>query len=88
MTPWRAGAACREVDTDVFFAPSLVRGATWRDHGWSPAAAICRTCPVRVECLRAAVDEREEHAVRGGVFFWDRQERRAAQESRGMRVAV
>lgn len=36
---------------------------------WSPntAAAICATCPVRIECLTYAVDAGEHHGIWGGA---------------------
>lgn len=59
---WMGRAACAGIDPDVFFPPD-------DRHGWSPgpARAICAGCPVRVECLTAAVDRREPSGIWGGA---------------------
>jgi WhiB family transcriptional regulator, redox-sensing transcriptional regulator len=61
---WRAAAACREVDIEVFFA---VDEASQRE-----AVAICESCPVRAACLEHAVTAREQYGVWGGVREQDR----------------
>jgi WhiB family transcriptional regulator, redox-sensing transcriptional regulator len=61
---WRADAACREIDIDVFFA---VDEASQRE-----AIAICEACPVRAECLEYAITAREQYGVWGGVREQDR----------------
>lgn len=35
------------------------------------AQDICRGCPVQVQCLELALQERLEYGVWGGVIFWD-----------------
>ena len=62
---WMARAACREVDTAVFF-PS-------RGEATDEARAVCAACPVRRECLAYAV-ESEEEGVWAGT---SKRERRA-----------
>ncbi|MFF8598065.1 WhiB family transcriptional regulator [Streptomyces sp. NPDC015232] len=52
MERWRAAAACQEVDPDLFFplgtgAPALAQA--------EEAKKVCRRCPVREPCLRAAL---------------------------------
>ena len=46
---WHRRAACRHAGPEVFFL----------DRGQSPAAAyaLCDACPVRSECLAAAIDD-------------------------------
>lgn len=61
---WRADAACRDVDVDLFFA---VDEASQRE-----AVAICETCPVRTPCLEHAIATREHYGVWGGVREHDR----------------
>jgi WhiB family transcriptional regulator, redox-sensing transcriptional regulator len=61
---WRADAACREMDLDVFFAVDEVRQRE--------AIAVCETCPVRSECLEHAIVTREQYGVWGGVREQDR----------------
>src|SRR5690606_40481588 len=60
--PWGQYAACKGKE------PSL-----W-DTDSSPSQqakgqAICQRCPVRTECLTAALEEDTIHVVRGGVTF-------------------
>ncbi|MEX0835669.1 MAG: WhiB family transcriptional regulator [Nitriliruptor sp.] len=61
---WRADAACRELDLEVFFA---VDEASQLD-----AVAVCETCPVREPCLEHAITTREQYGVWGGVREQDR----------------
>lgn len=55
---WVTLATCRSGDPDALF----VRGAEQRK-----AAAICRRCPVQMECLADALDNRIEFGVWGGL---------------------
>ena len=55
---WVAKALCRTADPDDLF----VRGAAQRK-----AATICRHCPVAMECLADALDNRVEFGVWGGM---------------------
>lgn len=57
---WRRRAACRGEDPEVFFAPDLEgpphgRYLAERDRRWRDAKAVCRRCPVRADCLDAAL---------------------------------
>lgn len=52
-------AACRNTPTDLFFPP---RG----DNG-ERARTICRSCPIRAQCLTAAVARNERFGVWGGA---------------------
>ncbi|MEX1178864.1 MAG: WhiB family transcriptional regulator [Nitriliruptor sp.] len=61
---WRADAACRELDIEIFFA---VDEASQRE-----AIAVCETCPVRSSCLEHAIANREHYGVWGGVREQDR----------------
>lgn len=56
---WRLSALCAQSDPDAFFPAS----------GGSVAIAkrICRGCEVRVECLRDALENGDEHGVFGGL---------------------
>ncbi|MFE9816950.1 WhiB family transcriptional regulator [Streptomyces sp. NBC_00236] len=70
MENWRMLAACREEDPDLFFpigstGPALVQT--------EDAKAVCRSCPVRQECLRWALDNGQDAGVWGGL---DESERR------------
>ncbi|MGB3893329.1 WhiB family transcriptional regulator [Mycolicibacter sinensis] len=55
---WVSKALCRGADPDELF----VRGAAQRK-----AAVICRHCPVVLECLADALDNRVEFGVWGGM---------------------
>ncbi|GAA2870771.1 hypothetical protein GCM10010472_30130 [Pseudonocardia halophobica] len=67
---WRIAARCRTADAEELF----VRGAEQRR-----ARQFCATCPVRMECLAHALDERVEFGVWGGTT---ERERRALLRSR------
>lgn len=57
---WEDLAACRVEDVaDLFFPP---RGGSCR-----PARAICAECPVRSDCLAAAMANDERDGVWGGM---------------------
>jgi WhiB family redox-sensing transcriptional regulator len=56
---WRAYAACAGSDPDLFFAAGAL------EH--KLAKRVCRTCPVRAECLAYAMDEPVDHGVWGGL---------------------
>lgn len=55
---WVTMAVCRSGDPDALF----VRGAEQRK-----AAAICRSCPVLMECRADALDNKVEFGVWGGL---------------------
>jgi len=59
VSAWHELAACSETDPDAFF-PEL---------GEPTAAAkrVCRSCPVRAECLQYALDNHERFGVWGGL---------------------
>lgn len=63
---WRFSANCREVDPDIFFPPKP--GGERSSPDYSEAAAVCSTCPVRVECLEYAMnDSTLDHGFWGGM---------------------
>ena len=55
---WANSAACRGGDPDALF----VQGAEQ-----NIAKRVCRSCPVRFECLADALDNRIEFGVWGGM---------------------
>lgn len=55
---WTAAALCNAGDPDVLFQ----RGAAQ-----NLAKVVCRACPVRMECLADALDNRVEYGVWGGM---------------------
>jgi WhiB family redox-sensing transcriptional regulator len=58
VVDWPSIAACRNGDPDALF----VQGAEQ-----NVAKRICRSCPVRYECLADALDNRIEFGVWGGM---------------------
>lgn len=60
---WRDDAACKDADTEMFF-PDTYIAAELR-----PALALCRSCPVRRECLADALKSPivDDHGIRGGL---------------------
>lgn len=68
---WRQDAACRDLDTAIFFPES--------DGGVEAAKAVCATCPVREACLEFALVTRQDDGVWGGL---DENERRRLRRRR------
>lgn len=63
---WQAEAACRGMDSSVFFSPSDERGQARRDRELR-AQAVCRACPVRTACEVFAVATGQPYGVWGGL---------------------
>lgn len=55
---WKADAACRDLDLDLFFPDAEADSA--------PALAVCAVCPVRQACLDFALRTRQNDGVWGG----------------------
>ncbi|MER5784699.1 WhiB family transcriptional regulator [Streptomyces mobaraensis] len=68
---WRQYAACTEEDPDLFFPIGTGAPALAQAEG---AKSVCARCPVREECLRWAVETRQEYGVWGGTSEGDRRE--------------
>lgn len=68
---WRKDAACRKLDTAIFFADDAQNVAK--------AKAVCAACPVREACLDFALTTRQDDGVWGGL---DENERRRARRRR------
>jgi transcription elongation factor Elf1 len=58
---WMEQAACAEEWVD----PRLFHSSKQEEK--DEAKSICASCPVRFECLKAALDEHEKWGIRGGV---------------------
>jgi WhiB family redox-sensing transcriptional regulator len=65
---WAAKAACKDIEPRLFF-PS-------RGEDAEPGKQVCRSCPVRVECLEYAVEHREQHGIWGGYSERERRQMR------------
>ncbi|WP_035874547.1 WhiB family transcriptional regulator [Kitasatospora cheerisanensis] len=68
---WQARAACRGMDSSVFFSPPGESGADRRRRE-RRARSVCRVCPVRADCAAFAVHTREAFGVWGGLTESDR----------------
>ncbi len=68
---WRLDAACRDLDTAVFFPET--------EEAVAVAKAICASCPVRAACLEFALVTRQDDGVWGGL---DETERRRVRRRR------
>lgn len=55
---WQEDALCKQTDPDIFFAES--------GENYIRAERICATCPVRLECLRHALEHNEQWGIWGG----------------------
>lgn len=69
---WQMNAACRDLDSAVFFHPAHERGpaAAARD---AAAKRICAGCPVIADCARHALSVQEAYGVWGGLTPAERQ---------------
>lgn len=63
---WQLEAACRGMDSEVFFHPDGQRGAA-RAQREQRAKQICATCPVLEQCREHALRVREPYGVWGGL---------------------
>ncbi len=76
---WRASAACKGIDPELFFASEDLPNKQDRIERESAAKAICVPCVVRADCLTYAIAAGERYGVWGGL---NPQERRAHARSR------
>lgn len=56
---WHEAALCAGVDSELWYP------ATGQRNG--PALRICRACPVRAQCLAAALAAGDYHGIQGGM---------------------
>jgi len=70
---WSNDAACKDVNPDLFFPLQGERP--------TEAIAICRVCPVRIECLSWALEINQRYGVAGG-----RQEKERRKMRRALRL--
>ena len=69
---WMLHGKCRGVNPADFFPSDGL--------GVEAAQQVCKTCPVRVECLEYALENRIEHGVWGGAS--ERERRRILRRRR------
>lgn len=82
---WRARAACRGMDTAIFF-PDIQGPGAPTNAAVAAARAVCDRCPVRDECLRFALVNRERDGVWGGTSPSERRLRRTQRYPRRCQV--
>ena len=78
---WRAKAACRDKDPELFF-PVGNTGAAYQQI--EEAKAVCRTCKVIDACLKCALDTNQDYGVWGGLS----EDERRALKRRAMRASA
>ena len=70
MTDWRENAACRGLPATFFYAEhEFEEGIAYRQNRWRllRGLAICEECPVRLNCLKEAIDSDELLGIWGGT---------------------
>lgn len=66
---WRALAACRGMDTDIFYPEGRGRSLRARE---AIAKEICGSCPVARQCREAAAGQPERFGIWGGLTEGER----------------
>jgi WhiB family redox-sensing transcriptional regulator len=77
---WRADAACRDLDTAVFFPDT--------EEEVAAAKAVCASCPVREACLAFALVTRQDDGVWGGLDENERRRLRRRRQEDARRAAA
>ena len=77
---WRQDAACRDLDTAVFFPEN--------DEEVATALAVCATCPVREACLEFALVTRQDDGIWGGLTETERRRVRRRRQEAARRKAA
>lgn len=68
---WQLDAACRNLDSALFFQPEGERGPA-KAAREARAKQICRHCPVLEQCRRHALAVGEPYGVWGGMSMAER----------------
>ncbi|MFD5564294.1 WhiB family transcriptional regulator [Kitasatospora griseola] len=68
---WQARAACRGMDSAVFFSPCGEQGEARRMRE-RRARSVCHDCPVRSACASFAVRTGQDFGIWGGLTEADR----------------
>ncbi|MFG2884589.1 WhiB family transcriptional regulator [Streptomyces sp. NPDC048297] len=71
---WQADAACRGMDSSLFFSPTGERGRARRRRE-DAARAVCQKCPVASACALFAEASRQPYGVWGGYTETERNRR-------------
>jgi WhiB family transcriptional regulator, redox-sensing transcriptional regulator len=70
---WHMQAACRQVDTDLFYSPEGERGPR-KERREAAAKQVCGSCRVVELCAAYAIATREPYGTWGGLSEHDRRE--------------
>ena len=71
---WERKAACAGKPSSMFFAPDTEGKRTIPREYYNEALQICwEKCPVREECLNAAIKRHERIGVWGGMTYRERE---------------
>lgn len=73
---WSDLAACRGSEGSLFFSPEVTERKDDRVEREQLAKKLCASCPVREDCLEAALQRHESYGIWGGL---NELERRAFQ---------
>ena len=84
---WQMRAACRNLDSSMFFHPENERGPAKADRD-RRAKVICGACPVIESCRRHALAVREPYGVWGGLTVTERDAVLRGQERHPARVTT
>lgn len=68
--PWQLRGLCAETDPGAFFPED--------GEPAGPAKRVCRSCPVRAECLDYALSTGQEYGVWGGMSEQERRQLKPA----------
>jgi WhiB family redox-sensing transcriptional regulator len=72
---WRDGAACRSTDPELFF-PAGTTGVAVEQI--DAAKTVCRSCPVREQCLEFSMVTNQEAGIWGGTTEDERRKMRSS----------
>jgi len=65
--PWMKRAACRGMDTTLFFGSNDGETEEQREAREREAKAICNECPVATDCLEFALTTKQKYGIWGGL---------------------
>ena len=71
---WQYRAACKGLQSHLFFPPNHIERKQERQRRERAAKAICRECPVLQECREYALMVREPHGIWGGLNEYERRQ--------------
>jgi WhiB family transcriptional regulator, redox-sensing transcriptional regulator len=72
---WTIAASCTQVPGDMWFPDNGV------DQNVAEVKAMCRNCPVRLQCLEYALANHEHFGIWGGLTVKERRDLRRQREA-------